>query len=99
MSRQKIILTAPAPILPGSLTTVWAPCGKQNCCCFSDTTKHHGPYYRWTGLIDGKRTTVALSPELFKECQKRINNYRLLLTQLDRTISQALKNAPWNMEK
>lgn len=99
MSRQKIVISAPGPILPGSLTMVMAPCGKKNCCCCSNTANLHGPYYRWTGVTDGKRTSVALSPELYRECSSRIANYRKLVAAFERALAHALTNAPWKEKK
>lgn len=95
MSRRKITLSAPAPILTGSVVSLMAPCGKKNCRCHSDKDKQHGPYYRWTGVINGKRTSVALSPDVFEECKQRIKNYRLLLAELERAALLALNNPPW----
>ena len=72
-----------------------ATCGKKNCACNSDPTKLHGPYYRWTGIINGKRTTIALSRKLFMECRRRNARYKRLIKQFDKVMANALKNAPW----
>lgn len=84
------------PLLPGSLSTASSTCGKPNCACKAKPPKLHGPYWRWTGFIAGKRTTKTLSPEQARECKKRIRNYRSLEKQLHQLLSQALKEAPWN---
>ncbi len=96
MSRPKITISAPAPILPGSLATAYAQCGKKNCRCHSESDKPHGPYFRWTGLIDGRPTSVALTPAMFKKCKSRISNYKKLISKLDSAVAKALANAPWS---
>jgi hypothetical protein len=95
MSRPKIYISPRSPILPGSISTVMAPCGRKNCCCHADKRNWHGPYHRWTGSIDGKRTSVALSQNILQECLSRIDNYKDLLDQWDNVLNQALINAPW----
>jgi hypothetical protein len=95
MSRTKITIVAPGPLLPGSISTAQSQCGKPNCACKARPPKLHGTYYRWTGLIKGKRTTKTISKEVAQECEKRIKNYRALQGQLDRILDHALANAPW----
>jgi hypothetical protein len=46
-------------------------CGKRTCRCRLDPNYLHGPYYRWTGWINGKPTTKTISEEIARECQKR----------------------------
>ena len=83
------------PILPGSISTAYATCGKRDCICKAPRPKLHGPYYRWTGTIDGKRTTKTITKEQAKECERRIKNYRRIQAQIDRLVTQSLKSAPW----
>jgi hypothetical protein len=83
------------PILPGSISTAYAACGRAGCACQGPRPKLHGPYYRWTGFIDGKRTTRTITKEQAKECERRIKNYRRLQAQIDRLVTAALKSAPW----
>jgi hypothetical protein len=98
MSREKrkIIIVAEGPILPGSISTATSQCGKSNCACKASPPKLHGPYYRWTGFIKGKRTTKTISKKLAEECDRRIKNYRALQTKLEQILEGALANAPWN---
>lgn len=84
------------PLLPGSLSTASSTCGKPHCACKAKPPKLHGPYWRWTGFIAGKRTTKTLSSEEARECRKRIRNYRALEKQLRQLLHQALLQAPWN---
>jgi hypothetical protein len=83
------------PLLPGSLSIALSTCGKPNCACKAKPPKLHGPYYRWTGLIEAKRTTKTLSPDQARECRRRICNYHALEKQISQLLRQALKEAPW----
>ena len=60
--------------------------------------KLHGTYYRWTGAIDGKRTTRTISKEMARECERRIENYRTLQKKIDELVEKALLEAPWTEE-
>jgi hypothetical protein len=96
MSRIKTPLVIKGLILPGSISTARSRCGKTNCVCKADPPKLHGVYYRWTGVIDGKRTTKTISKDVAKECERRIANYRALQKKLDQILANALAEAPWN---
>ena len=99
MSRQKnkkIEFAAAGPLLPGTISTAMAKCGKKKCRCKSDPEFLHGPYYRWTGAIDGKRTTITLSEEEAHECSRRIENWKKLQRKIELIKEKALKDAPWN---
>jgi hypothetical protein len=61
-----------------------------------DPPKLHGTYYRWTGIIAGKRTTKTISQQEAAECQKRIRHYRALQKKVGQLVKQSLKKAPWN---
>jgi hypothetical protein len=91
-----IALHITLPLLPGSLSTARSTCGKPNCACKAKPPKLHGPYYRWTGFLLGKRTTKTLSPAQARECRRRIAHFRALEKQIQRLVRQAFQNAPWN---
>ena len=55
----------------------------------------HGTYYRWTGFIEGKRTTRTISQEVAQECKRRIKRFRKLQKEIDALLAEALANAPW----
>lgn len=95
MQQKKITLHITLPLLPGSLSTARSTCGKPNCACKAKPPKLHGPYYRWTGFLQGKRTTKTLSPAQARECQIRMRNYRALEKQIRQLLRQALQQAPW----
>ena len=95
-SRTKITIVANGPILLGSISTAKSQCGKANCACRARPPKLHGTYYRWTGFLEGKRTTKTISKEMAEECEKRIENYRALQSKVDQMLEEALANAPWS---
>lgn len=95
MSIKKTIIFD-GPILAGSISTAKSQCGNQNCACKRSSKNLHGIYYRWTGFINGKRTTKTISKEIADECIRRIKKYRLLEEKIKKLIDQANKNAPWN---
>jgi hypothetical protein len=95
-SQKNITLRITLPLLPGCLSTARSTCGKPNCACKAKPPKLHGPYYRWTGFLLGKRTTKTLTPAQARECQRRIAHYRALEKQISRLVRQALQEAPWN---
>ena len=84
------------PILPGSISTANSQCGTEGCSCKKKRSPQlHGTYYRWTGFIDGKRTTKTISKEVAQECKRRIRRYRRLQKQIDALLAEALHRAPW----
>ena len=99
MSSAKITITSPGPILPGTVSTAHAKCGKPTCRCQQDPKYMHGPYYRWTGWINGRPTTKSISEEIARECQKRIENYRELQKKIEETVADALDQAPWTQQQ
>jgi hypothetical protein len=98
MSNKKITIAADGPILPGSVSVAESKCGKPNCVCKAKPPQLHGPFYRWTGVLNGKRTTKTISKEVARECARRIENYRRLQKKLDQLLEKALENAPWDDE-
>ena len=83
------------PILSGSISTAKSLCGKPGCACKGKPPRLHGIYYRWTGFIDGKRTTKTISREEALECAQRIQNLRKLQHKIEILINNSLKSAPW----
>ena len=90
-----IVLKIVTPLLPGSVSTATSTCGKPHCACKAKPPKLHGTYYRWTGFLEGKRTTKTISKEVARECQRRIQNYRKLQRAIDKLLAQSLAEAPW----
>ena len=83
------------PILPGSVSTARSRCGKARCACKLRPPRLHGIYFRWTGFIEGKRTTKTVSKEVAQECRRGIRNYRRLQRNIEKLLRLALANAPW----
>jgi len=94
-----IILEVTTPLLPGSVSTASSTCGKPHCACKANPPQLHGVYYRWTGTLEGKRTTKTISKEVAKECERRIKNYRQLQRKIEKLLTQALAQAPWKEEQ
>ena len=88
-------ITVEWPLLPGSVSTAHSRCGKPACACKGKPARLHGTYYRWTGFIDGKRTTKTISQQAALECQRRIRNFRKLQREIERVVRAALGEAPW----
>ena len=55
----------------------------------------HGPYYRWSGYIDGKHRSLTISKEEAEEAQRRIDNYKKILEEIEKIKKDSLLNAPW----
>lgn len=84
------------PLLPGCISTAYSRCGRPRCVCKGKPPKLHGPYYRWTGLVDGKPTTITLSAAEARDCERRIRRFRQLQERLRRSLARAMQQAPWN---
>jgi hypothetical protein len=84
------------PLLPGSVSTAESQCGKERCVCKKKRSPQlHGIYYRWTGFIEGKRTTKTISKEEALECERRIKNFRKLQKEIETLLRKGLASAPW----
>jgi len=93
--RQTTSIAITGSILFGSISAVTIRCGKKECACHKDPRMRHGPYYQWTGIVDGKRTTKLIPEILLKECKERIKRYHLLLAKIEALKIRAIKAAPW----
>jgi hypothetical protein len=93
---KSMTLKVTLPLLPGSLSTALSTCGKPHCACKAKPPQLHGVYYRWTGFVQGQRTTRTLTKAQAQECRRRIKNYRRLQKQIEQILALALRNAPWN---
>lgn len=92
----KITIGFEKPLLPGSISKAKSRCGKLGCACKSKNPKLHGIYYRWTGILEGKRTTKTISKEVAAECEIRIDRYKKFKKQVELLLTQSLREAPWN---
>ena len=99
MSREKcrkITISVNAPLLYGAISSFMNKCGKPNCICSKDPNKLHGPYYRWTGIIEGRRTSRIISKKTARECEKRIMRFKKLMLKIEKMKKNSIQNAPWN---
>ena len=87
------------PLLAGSISTAESQCGKDACACKLRSPRLHGTYYRWTGFINGRRTTKTISKDQAQECLRRIRNFRRLQKEINTLLQQALREAPWTDQK
>ena len=87
------------PLLPGCISTAHSRCGQPRCACKGKPPRLHGPYYRWTGLVAGKPTTITLSATEARECQRRIQRFRRLQKRLRDWIARGMQCAPWNQRQ
>jgi hypothetical protein len=53
----------------------------------------------WTGWINGKPTTKTVSEAIAREGQKHIENYKELQKKIEKTVADALDQAPWTREQ
>ena len=83
------------PLLPGCISQAYGRCGQPGCACKGKPPRLHGPYYRWTGLIAGKATTITLDAAEARECQRRIKRFRALQARVRRWSERGLRRAPW----
>ena len=94
MAKQKISICVDAPILSGTVFVSWVKCGKQNCRCALDPAHRH-KVYQWSGNIEGKNTSRALTADMYHECKKRTANYKKFKRLFVAEVNKALKDAPW----
>lgn len=101
MSRKKIknSISFLGPVLSGTISEARSKCGKITCRCQTNPKFLHGPYYRWTGVIDGKSATVTLTKEEAKECEMRIKNWKRLQEKITLIREKAIARAPWTDRK
>lgn len=92
---KKIILKLEWPAMQGSVSQTSGKCGKKNCKCRRDVNYIHGPYFRWTGKINGKQTSVILTKEEARECRKRIKRWRDFEKKIATLTRKGMSMAPW----
>jgi hypothetical protein len=69
-------------VCTGTLLIRRFSCGKSNCRCQKGTKWHHGPYYDWTHLADGKFIHKRLTKDQAKTVKRAIGNYKRILKLL-----------------
>ena len=79
-------------ILPGSVVKRFMPCGRASCRCAAGRSHHHGPYYQWSVVLQGKPAAVRLAPVqagLYREWTQNNQNIRKILDKM-RSVSMRL---------
>jgi hypothetical protein len=69
-------------------------CGKKNCRCAINPKERH-KVYQWSGNINGKNTSRALTKEMYLECKKRMACYKKFKKLFLSEVDKGLKQAPW----
>jgi hypothetical protein len=98
LAKHTIGISGAGPILSGTVFVSWIKCGKKNCRCALDPAARH-KFYQWSGNIDGKNTSRALTKEMYLECKKRIANYKRFKRLFVAEVNKGLKTAPWVKKK
>lgn len=81
-------------IAAGSITHRHTRCGKPGCRCQGDPPQPHGPYYQWTGKINGKTVTRRLTDteaDLYQEWIANDRKLRALITEMRQVAAHATK--------
>jgi len=65
-------------VLPGTISTRMARCGKRTCRCRGEPPQLHGPYIQWTRAVKGKTVTKTLSQAQLAAYQPWFDNNRQL---------------------
>jgi uncharacterized protein DUF6788 len=86
------------PIIDGSVSSAMAKCGQKNCRCHRDPKAMHGPYYRWIGNVNGKKTTRTIDAKRAKEIQQWIKNHDKLQRKIVQMIKEALDSEIWRRD-
>lgn len=65
-------------VLPGTISTRMARCGKRTCRCRAEPPQLHGPYIQWTRAVKGKTVTKILTEQQLATYQPWFDNNRRL---------------------
>lgn len=79
-------------IAAGSITRRHTRCGKPGCRCQAAPSQPHGPYYQWTGKINGKTVTRRLTEaeaDLYQEWITNDRTLRALIAEMRQVAAQA----------
>jgi hypothetical protein len=79
-------------IAAGSIVRRRTRCGTPTCRCHADPPQLHGPYYQWTGKVNGKTVTRRLSDSeagLYQQWIANDRQLRALITQMRHVAAEA----------
>ena len=84
-------LQAQGPMRPGSLSRQYNVCGKPGCRCKDPKhPRRHGPYYQLNYVYRGKKTSKFIRPEVLKQVQTELANYKKFRRLTEQWIGLAL---------
>jgi len=63
-------------MLKGSMVERFLPCGSTGCHCHADPPRLHGPYWYWSGRLQGKLVSRMLPPAQVPLYQEWMDNAR-----------------------
>lgn len=87
-------LQAQGPMRPGSLSRQYNVCGKPGCRCKDPKhPRRHGPYYQLNYVYRGKKTSKFIRPEVLKQVQAELANYKKFRRLSEQWIGLALNLA------
>lgn len=98
-TKKKSNIEINGPIINGSVTIAYAKCGQKNCRCHADRKAMHGPYYRWSGMVDGRKTTRTIDLALAQKIKSWIKNYQKLQKKIDQLIKDTLESEEWEKKE
>src|SRR6266699_5707624 len=79
---------------PGSLSLQYNVCGKPGCRCKDPKhPRRHGPYYQLNYVYRGKKTSKFIRPEVLKQVQAELANYKKFRRLIEQWIGLALNLA------
>ena len=79
-------------IAAGSVVRRRTRCGTANCRCHADPPQLHGPYYQWTGKVNGKTVTRRLNDSeaaLYQQWIANDRQLRALISQMRDVAAEA----------
>lgn len=79
--------------IPGSIRTIYQPCGQANCRCKNGKKHWHGPYYLWGRRINGRLTSKTISKSDLPLYRRWIKNKTKLKTIVAEILDVGCKYA------
>lgn len=84
-------LLKPSPMIAGSLSRVFLPCGKKECACKKKTPPGHGPYWAMNLVVGGgkqrriylKKKTDIQAALAYRRYQKALAWWRAAIKEID----------------
>lgn len=89
-------LLKPSPMIAGSLSRVFLPCGKKECACRKKDPPGHGPYWALNLQVGGgKQKRIYLKKKgdihaalAYRRYQRTLASYRQVVKEIDALFNQ-----------